>query len=173
MQWRGWRIPVVLLAFGAGFLLLGALQWAFNHFSYREPLERALRAHGAVESFTLQRQKGTFLVTVGLKKVEDFPSTYRELRDSLQEVLGRRPFVLEIRDKRDGELQKAYNRAHLALYEAQVRGNYREAARCVEEEAARVGARAALFLDEENMYLCMERGDHYLYAVVPRDRQRP
>lgn len=173
MQWRGWRIPMVLLAFGAGFLLLGALQWAFNHFNYREPLARTLKAHGAVESFSLQRQKGTFLVAVELKKVEDFPSTYRDIQNSLREVLGRRPFVLEIRDKRDAELQEAYNRAHLALYEAQVRGNYREAARYVEEEASRVGAKAALFLDEENMYLCMEHGSYYLYAVVPRERREP
>lgn len=172
MQWRGWRIPIVLLAFLSGFLLLGALQWLFTHFSYQEPLSRALRANEAVRSFTLQKQKGTFKIAVELKKVDDFPATYRELKNSVQEVLGRRPFILEIKDQRSEELEKAFYYSQFALYEAQVRGNYREMARFIEEQAALVGAKAVLSLDEENIYLYMERGEYYLYTVVPRGQQK-
>lgn len=168
MQWRGWRIPLVILAFVLGLLFLFGAQWLYNKYSYQEPLARVLKADAAVESYTIQKQGAVLNIEVQLKETPDLGTTYRRLRQSIQGVLDARPFTLKLKDNRDEELKKAYYYSQFALYEAQMWGNYREMIRFVEEEAAKVKASVSVSLDQDNIYLHMKHGNHYLYEVIPR-----
>ncbi|MDK2887210.1 MAG: hypothetical protein PWP72_87 [Thermoanaerobacter sp.] len=168
MQWYGWRVPVILAALVVGLSFFFAVQWLYNHYNYQEPLSRVLRAEEAIQSFSIEKRDGLFNITVQLKGTADLGETYRKLKKSIEDVLGRHPYTLEIRDNRDQELNNAYYYSQFALYEAQVRGNYREMVRYIEERAASVGAQANISLDDENIYVHMKHGEHHLYAVVPR-----
>ncbi len=168
MQWHGWRIPVILAALLVGLSFFFAVQWLYNRYSYQEPLARVLQADEAVESFTIEKKDRIFKIAVKLKDTVDLGETYRRLKKSIQGVLGRQPFTLELQDNRDQELKKAYYYSQFALYEAQVRGNYREMVRYIEDRAAAAGVDAVISLDDENIYVHMKHLDRHLYEVIPR-----
>ncbi|SHI44948.1 hypothetical protein [Desulfofundulus thermosubterraneus] len=168
MQWYGWRIPIILAALLVGLSFFFAVQWLYDRYNYQEPLSRVLEADGAVQTFSIEKQDGVFIITVRLKDTVDLGETYRRLKKSIQGVLGRHPFTLELKDNRDQELKKAFYYSQFALYEAQIRGNYREMVRYIEDRAASVGAETVISLDEENIYVHMKHRDRHLYAVIPR-----
>ncbi|MGB9802869.1 hypothetical protein [Desulfofundulus sp.] len=168
MQWYGWRIPIILVAMLVGLSFFFAVQWIYNRYNYQEPLARVLEADRAVQNFSIEREDGVYKITVQPKDIVDLGDTYRRLRKSIQKVLGRQPFTLEFKDNRDRELEKAFYYSQFALYEAQVRGNYREMVRYIEDRTASLGVEAIISLDEENIYVHMKHRDCHLYRVIPR-----
>ncbi|MQL52871.1 hypothetical protein GFC01_11490 [Desulfofundulus thermobenzoicus] len=168
MQWHGWRIPVVLAALLAGLLILFGAQWLYNKYSFSQPLDRVLKADEAVESYTLEKNGAVLVIEARLREVPDLGAAYRRLRKSIQDVLGKRPFILKIKDRRDEELQRAFYNSQFALYEAQVRGNYREMIRSLENETAKAQVGVSVHLDQDNIYVQMKHGGSYLYEIIPR-----
>ncbi|OAT86691.1 hypothetical protein [Desulfotomaculum copahuensis] len=173
MQWHGWRIPVVLLAMLAGLGVFLGAQWLYNKYSYQEPLAGVLKQNPAVASFAVHRREPVLRVAVRLKPVNNLMDTYQGLQKSIRGVLGDKEFKLEIEDDRDSQLNEAYYYSQFAVYEAVARGNYREMADYIAAHAAKVGASARIFLDQDNIYLQMSHGRHYLYQVIPRTAKMP
>ena len=168
MPWRKMRIPVVLLALAAGLAVFFGARWLYNKFSLEEPLAGALKANPAVLSFEIEKDQAVTRITVHLAPVPNLKETYHELYRQAQSVLGRQKFTVKIVDNRDENLNRVYYAGQFAVYEAIRRGNYREMVKELETEAAKAGAAAAVFLDQENIYVQLQDKEHYLYEIIPR-----
>ena len=168
MQWHGLRIPVILLALLIGLGVFFGVRWLYNKFSLEEPLAGALKANQDVQSFEIEKGRAVTRITVHLAPTPNLKETYRELHRQVQSVLGRQRFEIKIVDNRDEKLTRLFYAGQFAVYEAIKRGNYREMIKDLEAEAAKYGATAVVFLDQENVYLQLQNQEHYLYEIIPR-----
>lgn len=168
MKWHGFRIPVVVLALILGLAAFFGAQQLYNKYNYHQPVARALESNSSVESFEVDESQPVLQVKVRLKNVGNIMETYNKLEQDLKNILKRRQFDLKIIDTRDEELKRAFYYSQFAIYEAVLRGNYRDMADYIEKQAAVAKAEAAIFMDDKRIYLQMKRDGHYLYEIVSR-----
>ncbi|MEW5952980.1 MAG: hypothetical protein AB1815_04375 [Bacillota bacterium] len=167
MQWHGFRVPIIILALILGLGAFVGVQWLYNKYNFLQPLEDYLAGSPAVKTYKIDDLGDTLLLTVELGETGNLASDYQDLQHALAGILGKRPFALQLTDNRDQVLQQAYYESQFAIYEALARGNYREMADVVHDNAAEAGAEVAIFLDGENIYVYMERNGRRLTEVIP------
>ncbi len=168
MRWYGLRISVILLALLAGLGVFFGVRWLYNKFSLEEPLANVLKANSAVQSFEIERARPVTRIVIALAPTNNLKETYQELSRQVQSVLGNQQFEIKLIDRRDEKLARAFYYSQFAIYEAIKRGNYREMIKFIEDEAAKIGAAATVYLDQENIYVQLEYNGHYLYEIIPR-----
>lgn len=173
MPLRGLRIPVIILSLLVGLGAFFGARWLYNKFSVEEPLTKVLAANKAVQSYTIERERPVTRVILHLAPTANLKETYQELQGEIRGVLGRQRFEIKLVDNRDKKLARVYYYGQFAIYEAIKRGNYREMITYLEEQAGKEGATAAVFLDQENIYVQIQDQDHYLYEIIPRREPAP
>ncbi|MDI6631222.1 MAG: hypothetical protein AB1507_02055 [Bacillota bacterium] len=169
MVWQGLQLKAVLVALAIGLVCLFGGQWLYNKYGYQQSLQQALAAQPQVADFKLEERSDQLVVTVRLRNPGNLQLTYKELRQAIGEALGSRPFTLELTDNRDAALEEVFYRSQFAIYQAFVQGSFEEMEQEVNAHARAAGAQARLYLDGENLYLTLTRGDRFLAAVIPRN----
>lgn len=169
MRYQAKRVLVVILAAA---LTFAGLWWASAGWGwYRQdrPLERIFTTTPGVISYRLEWRGDTLVARFLLGPEADLPAVYPSLRRRVAEVLGDRPFRLEVEDRRTPQLEETYRIMRLYLEEALVSGRFSWAAEQVRALAAARGVKEArLRVDGEWLYLELRVGDAYLYEVIPR-----
>ncbi len=133
------------------------------------PVERVLAQTPEVLSYDVAWQGDILVATVVLAPGVDLPGTFARLDQQLSHILGERKFRLLVNDGRNGELAETYRVMRLYLEEAVASGRYTWAEQKVREIASQHGLDwARLSIDEERLYLELQDGTAYLYAVVAR-----
>lgn len=172
MPWPGFRIPVVLLATVLALGLFLGSRWIYYKYSYNEPLSQMLKANTAIESFSIDRRKPVIRIMVKLGAVKDIKHTYQNLQNNIQDILGPKPYQIDLQDNRDAPLKKIFYTSQFAIYEAIMQGNFREMAEFIEREASLQKSKATIFVDQNYIYLQIQHGNHYLYEVIPRKQEQ-
>ena len=135
------------------------------------PVERVLASRPDVLSYHTAWSGDTLEVEVLPAPGVDLPEMYTSLHRQLQAVLGNRPCILRLEDRRDAVLQEAIRIMRLYLEEALVNGRFSWADRMVREIAAGQGLDwARMSVDSDYVYVELRHGQAYLYEVVPRSR---
>ncbi|MBX6377424.1 MAG: hypothetical protein IRY95_02650 [Clostridia bacterium] len=166
---RGYRLPVVLAAFVAGVALLFGGQRLYEARQVDAPLQAAFDRLDVVESFAVRRAEGGYVIEVTLKDVPNLREAYLAVDREAAALLGRVPYHIVVRDRRDPALVDAFYRLHYAVEEAIATGRFTVLADNLSKEGARLGLdRTAAWVDERFVYLQLHRGDHYLYDLRPR-----
>ncbi|ABO50445.1 conserved hypothetical protein [Desulforamulus reducens MI-1] len=170
MQWHGLKLPVIFMTFVLGLALVFAGQWAYKEYSYQQPLSKVLAENELVEDFTIKEGTSKSLVKVELSKdTSNLMVAYQEINQLINEVMGQKHYQIKFMSKSDNALNQAFYESHHIIYQAQVMGNYPEAAQKVEEAARKQGAEGKVFVDENNIYIQFSKTDgHYLYQIIPR-----
>jgi hypothetical protein len=167
MQWQGFRIPIVITSLVVGLLLLVGAQWLFNRYNYEQPLEDLMKGSKAVQSYRIDDDRPVIRVQVKFREVNNLAQTYRDLESSLKDVLGAKEFVIELKDNRNPQLEEIYYYSQFAVYEALARGDFINMEQHISRRAASAGATAKVNIDHSAIYVQMEKGDHYLYEIIP------
>ncbi|MCL2337331.1 MAG: hypothetical protein FWC60_07930 [Firmicutes bacterium] len=169
MQWQGIKIPVVALALVIALAAFFGSHWLYKSLSFEEPLKKELDANKLVTGYTIEDSgAGQYQVSVAMKKTGNLMLAYRQIDDAVKEVMGGKQYRIKLADQRDEQLTEQYYQGHFAVYEALVRGNFREMAGELSKLAERAGVESKVYVDENNIYWQMSHGQHYLYEVIPR-----
>lgn len=162
------RITIVIVALAVGLAVLLGGQWAYNKFIYHDPLDQVLEETGLVEDYSVDYDGDVLVVRVKLNPADNFMEKYQELDNTVCRVMNQRGYRIEIVDNPDHELEKAYYNSQFVIYEAITKGNFREMANIVHDNAGKVGGRARIYVGPHNVYLQMDRGECHLFKVIPR-----
>lgn len=168
MRWQGFRVPVVLLVMVLALSLFLGSRWVYYKYNFKEPLVQELKANEAVQSFSIDQHEPVIRIVIKLGAVENLKYTYQNLHKSIQDILGNKPFQIDLQDNRDSQLKKIFYNSQFAIYEAIMRGNFREMAEYMKHEASSLKAHATIFIDQDYIYLQMQHDKHYLYEIIPR-----
>lgn len=169
MIWQGLRIKAVLVALAIGLICLFGGQWLYEKYGYQQSLQQALGEQPEVADYAVEEKNGQLVVTVRLRSADNLMPAYNELKHLVGGALGSRPFVIEIADNRDAELEELFYRSQFAVYQAIVQGSFEEMEAEVSANARDAGAETRIYIDSENLYLTFSKGDRFLAAVIPRN----
>lgn len=170
MQWKGIKIPIVILALVVGLASFLGVQWLYNRYNYERPLAKLLGENKEVVNYQLHDQGTQLEVQIKLDKVDNLQKEYADLHQSLQKIVGKRDFKIVLEDQRDETLNSIYYRTRLASYEALERGNFLEMEAYISNLAADEGAQAKVWIDQDRLYIQLAHGDSYLYEIIPRTK---
>lgn len=164
---KNFKWPFALLIFVLAFALLaGGIIIRQRNF-INDPLLKRLNDLDEVKNAQLAKDGGIHVITVDLADVSDFAALYIEIDEMAASVLGRGSYRIELSDNRDETLIKAYSIAHIALYEAQRRGNFTDMAEKVSAAMAQFKIdEHHIAVDNDRIYFSAQNGKHYLYEVI-------
>lgn len=170
MQWHGLKLPVIFLAFVFGLALAFGGQWGYKEFIFEKPLNKVLAENKLVENFKVEEKGTQSVVKVTLsKEAPNLMNAYQELNQLTGEVIGKKPYDLEITSKPDNSLEQAYYQSQYVIYQAQVAGNFPEVVQKVQESANKYGAAGKVYVDQNNIYIQMTKSDgYYINKIIPR-----
>lgn len=169
MRWHGFRVDLVVLFLCLGLGLLFGGRWVYNTLQYANPLESFLQDNVLIQSYQIEKEKEQTDISVDLGKVDNIAQSYADLYQALEQVMGKKEFTLTITDQRNGELEELLHHSEFAIYEAMVRGNYREMEQAIISQAVDKGVLAKVFMNPQAVYVQLEKDEHYLYAKIPAD----
>ena len=107
-----------------------------RRYSYQQPLSKVLAENELVEDFTIKEGTSKSLVKVELSKdTSNLMVAYQEINQLINEVMGQKHYQIKFMSKSDNALNQAFYESHHIIYQAQVMGNYPEAAQKVQEAA--------------------------------------
>ncbi|MEW6173629.1 MAG: hypothetical protein AB1510_11290 [Bacillota bacterium] len=169
MIWYGFRIKAIIISLVIGLVCLFGGQWLYDKYGYQQSLQQVLERQPQVVDFKTEEQGDRLAVKVRLRSAGDLMVTYQQLEDALDNALGNRPFVLELLDNRDASLEEAYYQSQFAIYQALAQGSFKEMEAEINRQAGAVGATSRVYIDGENIYLALIKGDRFLTKVIPRN----
>lgn len=154
-------------------LYIGQAIW--QNYAVDLPLDKALHDVTGVEKVTWDDNSDmndVISIYVTLGGITNLQSTYEELSEKIEKTLKGNEFSLEIKDNRTTELDQAYYEIHYYIQKAIVDGDFPLLEEKVVEKASASGAAAKVYVDEQNIYLQMTKGNSSLYEVVVRHSDR-
>ncbi|ABZ84921.1 hypothetical protein HM1_2371 [Heliomicrobium modesticaldum Ice1] len=164
--------PLWVAVFAAVALaLLWGVESAYSRFGVEQPLKQAIAAvaPGAVVE-NHSEDTGKKVVEISPVLVSDLGEAHRQLSKIVRQHLGPQAQV-RLTDNPDEVSRKLWEQLQFPLFQGIDTGNYTEMKKQVDAiGAGAVPAQADISIDDENVYLRIVNGDHYLYRIVPREK---
>ena len=155
--------------------ILYAGQAIWQNYAVDLPLDKALHGITGVEKVTWDDSSNindSINIYVALKNAENLQKTYHEISKKIEMTLKDKAYDLEITDSRSPELDKAYYEIHYFIQKAIVDGDFPFLEETVQKKAAAARASAKVYVDDRNIYLQLEKDNHFLYSIVARHSDR-
>ncbi len=159
-------VPVIVIAL-ISFVVLSGGWWAYRQYNVVNPLKDSLGHISGVQN--VQVDTGNpYVITIKLGRVSDLQSTYQTILKAVSSVLGDPLSVtVNIQDNRNQVLNNAYEALQPILAEGIAQGSYTEMISKAQQTAQQLHVDARITMDDQNIYLQLEQGSHYLYYVRP------
>lgn len=168
VQIKGFRVIVIATAIIVTLALLFGIKYVNERFNIEKPLFKMYSETKLVLKPSIDKEGDTTTITLTLKKTDNLYSAYQDIKSDTEKVLGDKKFQIKILDKRSPELEEAYRDSQFVVYEALAKGNYTSIPAEVARYAAAKGAKAKVYIDGENIYVSLYKGDNYLYEIISR-----
>ncbi|MBP2644885.1 MAG: hypothetical protein H6Q75_325 [Firmicutes bacterium] len=171
MTWNDNKWVRYLTALLVTVVVLVSAQQLWSKYGVVQPLDKGIQGIAGVEEVTwsnIGKNADRPVIVVSLGEVSDLQKTYNEILSVSQNVLGRKPFSVILKDRRTPELEKVYYDTHYYVQEAVVTGKFSAMAEAVKTRAAASQVEAKVYVDSKYMYVSLTHGQAALYSVVPR-----
>lgn len=163
MNLKNMKWPVVIITC----ILCVSLFWGVYYLRQKqfieEPLSQALQELDEVEGVTLVAKEGNIEIYLEVQKLADLARFYETLEKTIASLY-KGEYSLIIMDEPDAAIDAAYQKIHLALYEAMAMGNYVSMGNYIDEVQAQFDLEECrVMVTDDFVYLELENGDAYLY----------
>lgn len=169
MQIKGIRVYVVIAAVFVTLAVLLTVQFLYQKYDVEQPLFKLYSETKLVNKVPVIEQKGASVnVVLDVKKTDNLKQAYQDLNSYTEQILGGTKFTMELKDNRNKTLEDAYYQSQFVIYEALAKGDFTKMADVVQQNAVKVGATSKVYIDNDNVYVEILKGDNYLYEIIPR-----
>jgi len=169
LTFKGYRIPIIVVAAAAAFVVLVTAHAALQRSTVDRPLAESFDSLGCVESFEIADEGEGATLAVRLEDVNDLRQAYLDVREAASKYIDGQ-CRLEVLDRRSEALEDAFYSVHYAVYEGAETGRYSWMAGEVRRILDGAGVdRYRVRVDDENVYVQLHAGDAYLYEVIPKE----
>jgi DNA-directed RNA polymerase subunit L len=153
--------------------VLYAGQAVWRNYAIDLPLDKALNKIEGVEEVAWDSGNsinGSMSIYVKLGSISNLQKTYEEINKIIEQTLKGREYSLEITDDRSPELEQAYYDIHHFVQKSIVDGDFPTLEVKVREKAGTIEAKAKVYVDEQNIYIQIDKKDSSLFAVTKRQK---
>lgn len=153
------------------FLYAGQALW--QNYVIDLPLGKTLNEIDGVEKVAWDSGSSfndAVIINIELGNINNLQKTYKEIIEKINMVLNGREYFLEISDNRSQELEQTYYDIHYYVQKSIVDGDFPTLEVKVREKAEMIGAQAKVYVDEQNIYLQLDKKDSSLFAVIERQK---
>ncbi|SFR01865.1 hypothetical protein [Desulfoscipio geothermicus] len=170
MRWQGFKIHVVIISLVVGLAAFMGAHWLYTSLNFQQPLQKQMDNNSLVASYKIVENGDRYKIIVSLRNRENMNlmQSYRQIYDKVREIMGNRPFTIELVNRPNDRLNGVLNQGRFAIHEALVKGNFREMFDALHRYARRAGVESRVYIDDDYVYWQMRDGANYLYEVVPR-----
>ena len=171
MKIKNTRIFKCFLAFIVTLFMLLVGQILWQNYGVNMPLEKSLQSIDGVKNIVWNKNSKIAepaQIEVTLGNVANIQKTYKEIHQKSGKVLGVRPYNIIIKDNRTPELENIYNDINYYVQKAISDGDFPLLAQKTEDIAKQVGVSAEVFVDEQYVYIQLNKEDTSLYMVALR-----
>lgn len=141
----------------------------YDRYGVEKPLNQAIASVAQGASVQYRKDGPRTVVEVSQAKLVDLGDSYRHILKVSRERFGQNVRV-QIGDQPDIEVEKVWAELQFPVYQGIATGNYTEMKKQADGLIGNPGnVSAKLSMDNENVYVQIEKGDYYIYRVVPRD----
>jgi len=169
MRWQGIKVHVVAISMLVALASFLGVQWLYASFNFQQPLKKELASNQQITNYQIKEDADVYTIVVTLGETKDLKQTYSLIYERVQDILGKRPFIIELVDRRNNRLNEIYNQGQFAIHEAMVNGNFKDMSNSMGQYARENGVESKVFIDSDNIYWQMQDGEYFLYAVIPRE----
>ncbi|WP_018133297.1 hypothetical protein [Effusibacillus pohliae] len=161
------RLLPTLLFFAAALTLLFGGWILYRDYGLVRPLKNELTGTRQVSDVEVKLNGPYKTIEVSLNKVPDLQTAYHSIKTTIGETLA--PDVtIKLVDRRTPELESLFQSYQPMIYEGIAKGSFTDMIEKVQERGAKDGLdRAMVTMDHDNLYIQLEKGDRYLYEVIP------
>lgn len=172
MQIKGVKVYVVIAAVFVTLAVLLTVQFLYQKYDVEQPLFKLYSETELVNKVPVIEQKGTSVnVVLHLKKTENLKQVYHDLSSYTEQIMGNKKFTMELKDNRNKALEEVYYQSQFMIYEALAKGDFTKMADVVQDNAGGIGATSKVYIDNDNIYVEILKGDNYLYEIIPRNEE--
>jgi hypothetical protein len=158
-------LPAVLSLLVTLIVLFGGY-FAYQWFQIEKPLKNAIDStpHVTLEELRVDPDQ----IRIQLKADENFSfvEDYFPLRKRVHSLAAGRKVNIELKDRTDSVLEKAWNEMVFGVTEAVVQRDYTQIPETVETVAKNAKIRHEVAMDEQFVYVALHHQDHSLYRVL-------
>ncbi|MFC4768986.1 hypothetical protein [Effusibacillus consociatus] len=160
------RLMPTLLFLTASLLLFFGGWILYRDYGLIRPLQKELIGTQQVNSVDVKLSGPQKTIEVSLNQVADLQTAYRSIKTKAGKILDQE-VTIELKDKRTPELETLYQSYQPMIYEGLAKGSFTEMIEKLQARGQKDGlSRAAVTMDRENLYIQLEKGDHFLYEVI-------
>ncbi len=168
MRWQGIKVHVVAASMLVALTSFLGVQWLYNSLNFQQPLKKEMDSNKQITDYQIKEDDNEYTIVITLCETDDLRETYCLINNQVQDIMGKRPFVVKLTDRRNDLLNDIYNEGQFAVYEAMVKGNFRDMSNSMNQYAHANGVESKVYIDSDNIYWQMRDGAYFLYAVIPR-----
>ncbi len=168
MRWQGIKVHVVAISMLVALAAFLGAQWLYTSLNFQQPLKKEMENNKQITDYQIKDDAGVYTIVVTLRETDDLRQTYSLINDRVQDIMGKRSFVIELADHRNDRLNDIYNEGQFAIHEAMVKGNFRDMSNSMSQYARANGVESKVYIDNDNIYWQMKDDAYFLYAVIPR-----
>jgi len=169
MRWQGIKVHVAAISMLVALAAFLGVQWLYTSFNFQQPLKKELASNQQITNYQIKEDAEVYTIVVTLGETTDLKKTYSLIYERVQDIMGKRPFVIELVDRRNDRLNEIYNQGMFAIHEAMVNGNFKDMSNSMGQYARENGVESNVFIDSDNIYWQMKDGAYFLHAVIPRE----
>ncbi|MEA1962544.1 MAG: hypothetical protein U9N81_14980 [Bacillota bacterium] len=135
-----------------------------------KPVITKIDTFSNVENVEIEKNHDGYFVEVNIQTVGDIKEDYKQI-DKVVNSSIKKNYDIHLVDQRDNELQTALDEFQIEIYEALAKNNYVWLQEQLKDLAVTQNYEYNLYLDEERLYIQLEKGDAFLYEVINRPSQ--
>ncbi|MBC9785760.1 hypothetical protein H1S01_14840 [Heliobacterium chlorum] len=164
--------PFRVIAFAIiGLAMLWGGQEAYARLAVEQPLHQAISAVIPESAVFTHKESGQTVVEVGPVQVSDLGDTYRQVLKSAQERLGE-DVQVRLLDDPDEQCRQLWEQLQFPIYQGLATGNYGEMKKQTDEIVQKSDeGTVKLSIDTDNIYVQIEKGNHYMYRIISGEKR--
>lgn len=171
MRLKDLRISFIIIAIFVSLALLLGGQFLYQKYYVEQPLFKILHETKAVKNLKYDQNQPQAVLQVEFGDVGNLKESYTRVEEKAEQVLGH-PVPIKVVDHRSQDLSQVFDNSQFAVYEAIMNGNFTVMAKTVAEQAGLAHLdRYAVYVDRNNVYIQLHKGNYYLYEVISRDSE--
>ncbi len=166
---KEFRIGLAVIALAVTIAICMGGYHLYMEYGVKKPLTEALLQVDGVKDVEIQDEEKDWVIRLTLANDADLKAVFREANRIAALEIDDSRYSIEVADNPSPELSSLYDDLELGLYQGIANSSFIWLAQWIDDYTAPHHTEYRIQVDDENLYLMLSKGDHYLARVIKRN----